>query len=174
MRVVAGSAKGRRLIAPPGRDTRPTSDRVREAVFSMLTSLGAIEDATIVDLFAGSGAMGIEALSRGAARATFVEADAAALRTIKANLDACAMGERATVTRGDATAFADAVDVAFIDPPYAFDAWPDLLDRLDARIAVVESDREVDLGAKWLVNKVRRYGSTVVSLAQRLPPGSGQ
>ena len=73
MRVVAGTARGRRLVAPAGRDTRPTSDRVRESIFNALHSLGAVEGATVVDLFAGSGALGIEALSRGAAHCTFVE-----------------------------------------------------------------------------------------------------
>ena len=167
MRVVAGTAKGRRLTTPPGRLTRPTSDRVREAVFSMLNSLDAIDGATVVDLFAGSGAMGIEALSRGAARAVFVESDAAAIRVIDANLEATGLSDRAAVRRADAATFSEAVDVAFIDPPYAFDAWPALLDGLDARFAVIESDREVEAGAKWLVNKARRYGGTVVTLVQR-------
>ena len=173
MRVVAGTARGRKLATPPGRSTRPTSDRVREAIFSMLTSLDAIQDATVADLFAGSGAMGIEALSRGASRGVFVESDTAALRVIQTNLDTTGLGDRADVRRADATAFTDPVDIAFIDPPYAFDGWPALLDALDARIAVVESDRDVDPGAKWLVNKVRRYGSTVVTLIQRTPPAGG-
>jgi 16S rRNA (guanine966-N2)-methyltransferase len=165
MRVVAGRARGRTLIAPKGRDTRPTSDRVREAIFNMLASLDAIEGATVVDLFAGSGAMGIEALSRGASHATFVERDAAAITVIEANLVATGLSDQAAVVRGDATSYTAAADIAFIDPPYAFDAWPSLLDALDVRIAVVESDREIDVGAKWQVNKVRAYGSTVVSLA---------
>jgi 16S rRNA (guanine966-N2)-methyltransferase len=167
MRVVAGSAKGRRLVAPAGTATRPTSDRVREAIFSMLASLDVLDGAVVVDLFAGSGALGIEALSRGAERATFVERDRDAAAVIEANLDATALRDRATVTRADAATFAGAVDVAFVDPPYEFDEWPALLDTLDAGLAVLESDREVDVGAKWLVNKVRRYGSTVVTLAER-------
>ncbi|MBA3652875.1 MAG: 16S rRNA (guanine(966)-N(2))-methyltransferase RsmD [Actinobacteria bacterium] len=167
MRVVGGEAKGRKLVAPTGRDTRPTSDRAREAVFNMLASLRVVDGAQVADLFAGSGAMGIEALSRGAARATFVERDGAAVRAIEANLQATGLSERATVVRGDATAPVGRMDVVFADPPYAFAAWTELLDQLDAAIAVLESDREIDVGAKWLVNKVRRYGSTVVTLAQR-------
>jgi 16S rRNA (guanine966-N2)-methyltransferase len=167
MRVVSGTAKGRKLVAPAGQGTRPTSDRVREAVFSMLASLGAIDDATVVDLFAGSGALGVEALSWGAAHATFVERERDAVAAIEANLEATRLGDRGTIIRGDASAMSGVFDVAFIDPPYEFDAWPALLDRLDAQVAVIESNREVDVGTKWLVNKVRRYGSTVVTLAQR-------
>ena len=111
--------------------------------------------------------MGIEALSRGASSAVFVESDSGALRIIEENLRTTGLADQAVVRRGDAGAFDDTVDVAFIDPPYAFDEWSALLDGLDARFAVIESDREVDVGAKWLVNKVRRYGSTVVTLAQR-------
>jgi 16S rRNA (guanine966-N2)-methyltransferase len=167
MRVVSGVARGRRLVAPAGLDTRPTSDRVREAIFSMLASLGGLDDVRVVDLFAGSGAMGIEALSRGAAHATFVETSAAALACIDTNLTATGLGERATVLRADATTFAGTVDIAFVDPPYAFDGWDSLFDTVDAGLVVAESDRELSVGAKWLVNKVRRYGSTVVTLAQR-------
>lgn len=167
MRVVAGSAKGRKLVAPAGRDTRPTSDRVREAVFSMLMSLDAVDGGTVADLFAGSGALGVEALSRGAAHVTFVEHDAAALRAIETNLASTGLADRATVKRADATTFDARVDLALIDPPYAFDGWATLLERLDADTAVLESDRELDVGAKWQVNKVRRYGSTVVALITR-------
>ena len=86
MRVVAGELRGRRIDAPPGLDTRPTTDKVREAVFNALGSLDLIRDATVADLYAGSGALGIEALSRGAAHCTFVERDRTALRTLRGNL----------------------------------------------------------------------------------------
>jgi 16S rRNA (guanine966-N2)-methyltransferase len=86
VRVVAGAARGRPLRAPAGRGTRPTSDRVREAMFSMLASMDALEGAVVVDLFAGSGALGIEALSRGAGRAVFVDDDRSALDAVQANL----------------------------------------------------------------------------------------
>ena len=90
MRVVAGTARGRPLVAPPG-------DRVREAVFNALWSRGALDGATVVDLFAGSGALGVEALSRGAAHATFVDDDREARRAVRRNLDACGLGDRATI-----------------------------------------------------------------------------
>ena len=94
--MVAGTAGGLRLVAPTGQSTRPTSDRVREATFNALHSLGAIEGADVLDLFAGSGAMGIEALSRGAAHATFVDHDERARAAVHANLDVTHLADRAT------------------------------------------------------------------------------
>ena len=121
MRVIAGSRKGHRISAPHGDATRPTGDRVREAAFNLI---GPVDDAVVLDLFAGSGAMGLEALSRGAAHATFVESNREACRTINRNLDKLAL-EGATVLCQDAlTALrADArtgarYDLVFVDPPY--------------------------------------------------------
>lgn len=173
MRVVAGEAKGRRLVAPPGRATRPTSDRVREAVFAALESLGAVRGATVVDLFAGTGAMGIEALSRGAARATFVDSDAGAIAAIRANLDATGFAGRAEVVRADVSrwlAGGGRFDLALVDPPYAFDGWAGLLERVDAAIVVAESDRELPVPAGWEVLRRKRYGTTVVTIAARKGP----
>src|SRR5919112_6803420 len=101
MRVIAGTYGGRRLQAPPGTDTRPTADRVREALFSILGE--RVDGARVLDLFAGSGALGIEALSRGAAEATFVDSAAPAIRAIRANLEA--LGAQAEVRRADALTF---------------------------------------------------------------------
>ena len=167
MRVVGGSARGRRLRAPAGRSVRPTSDRAREAIFNALQSRGGVEGARVVDLFAGSGALGIEALSRGAASATFVERDRAAAGVVRENLAALGLDGRVVVA--DAVAFAvreGGFDVAFADPPYDFDGWGELLGALDARLAVLESDRELDVGGGWEVVRVKRYGGTVVTLAQ--------
>lgn len=166
MRVVAGSARGRRLVAPEGRDTRPTGDRVRQAIFNALTSLDAVVGATVVDLYAGSGALGIEALSRGATHATFVERSSVALAAIRANLAATGLAARATVVQADALtwlATAAPVDLALADPPYAFADWPTLLARLPAALAVAESDREVEAPRGWLSLRVKRYGTTVVT-----------
>ena len=175
MRVVAGSAGGRRLAAPPGEAVRPTADRVREATFNALGSLGAVEGATVLDLFAGSGAMGIEALSRGATAATFVDRDARALAVVRANLDATGLAAHATVVRADAARFlagAGPFDLAVLDPPYATDdaAWTDLLTTLDADLAVVESDREVPLPPRWGILRSRSYGGSVVVLARATRP----
>jgi 16S rRNA (guanine966-N2)-methyltransferase len=121
MRIIAGSHRGRRISAPKGRDTRPTSDRVRENAFNLI---GPVDDAEVLDLFAGSGALGLEALSRGAAHATFVESDREACRVINANLDR--LGLHATVLCQDAVrAVAQEqrrFDLVLCDPPYGYDS----------------------------------------------------
>ncbi len=169
MRVVGGTARGRRLQAPAGSGVRPTSDRVREAMFDMLTSLGAVEGATVVDLFAGSGALGLEALSRGATAATFVDDDRAALDAVKVNLVTTGLYARATVVQADVLtwlATAPRFDLAFADPPYSFRDWSALLAQLDASLVVVESDREVDVEDAWKVLKSKHYGGTVVTMVE--------
>ena len=166
MRVVSGIARGRKLVAPKGDATRPTSDFVREAIFNSLQAHVDLDGATVLDLFAGTGALGIEALSRGAAHATFVEHGRDALAALRANLAATSLTDRATVVDADATkAPLPSVDVAFADPPYAFTAWDDLLTRVDAGIVVVESDREIVPPPPWRVLRAKRYGTTVVVLA---------
>lgn len=176
MRVVAGTARGRRLTAPAGRGTRPTSDRVREAIFSMLTAIGAVEGASVVDLFAGSGALGIEALSRGAAAAVFVDSDRSAKEAIEANL--AVLGPRsavpATVVVADAIRYAAGMGPAALvlaDPPYAFDRWGELLEVLHERAGVVvcETGGPLDPGPAWETVRVRTYGGTVVTVIQPLP-----
>lgn len=160
-------------MAPEGRDTRPTSDRVREAVFNALHSMGALEGARVLDLFAGSGALGVEALSRGATHATFVESARPALTAIHTNLDATGLADRATVVASDGRRFAGATthhfDVALLDPPYGFDddEWRDLLAVMPAELVVVESDREVPIGPGWAVTRTRRYSGTVVLFGRR-------
>ena len=166
MRVVAGIARGRKLVAPKGDATRPTSDFVREAIFNSLQAHVDLDGATVLDLFAGTGALGIEALSRGASHATFVEDAKAALAALRTNLDTTGFADRATVLADDATkAPLPAVDLAFADPPYAFTAWDDLLTRVDAGLLVIESDREIELPDPWRVLRAKRYGTTVVHLA---------
>jgi 16S rRNA (guanine966-N2)-methyltransferase len=167
MRVVAGIAGGRKLQAPAGPDTRPTSDRVREAVFSSLGSMDAVRGASVVDLFCGSGALGIEALSRGAASATFVDDDAAAIAAVRANLASTGL-DGGEVVRADAVRWLDggaAFDLALVDPPYSFNGWDTVFSRLRARFVVAESDRELDLPPGWLIVRQKRYGGTVVHLA---------
>ena len=121
MRIIAGTHRGHRIAAPKGRDTRPTSDRVRENAFNLI---GPVDDAEVLDLFAGSGAMGLEALSRGAARATFVELDRDACRVIDANLDK--LGLKGIVLPMDAVRALEqergTYDLVLCDPPYDYDA----------------------------------------------------
>jgi len=175
MRVVAGTAGGRRLQAPAGRGIRPTSERVREALFNALGSLDALTGSTVLDLFAGTGALGIEALSRGAVSATFVDADHGAVRAIKDNLAATHLGGRARVVQADVsrylgrTAPEPLFGVAFADPPYAFSEWASLLDRIPARLIAIEARLHVDVGDGWRALRSRRYGDTVVTLARRCP-----
>jgi len=173
MRVVAGIAGGRRIQTPTGRHLRPTSERVREAVFSSLWSLGVLEGARVLDLFAGSGALGIEALSRRAGSATFVEADPVAARTIEANLAATGLAATADfrVVHAAVARFLDDpggwFDVVFADPPYAFSDWPSVLGRLPADLGVLESRHEVEPGPGWMVTRSARYGGTVVTTVRR-------
>ena len=130
MRGVAGTLRGRPIVAPAGAATRPTTDRVREAMFNALESLGAIEDASAVDLYAGSGALGIEALSRGARRCTFVERDRDALRAIRTNLDKLSLNDCSNVVASDVLVSIGAlrgVDLVLVAPPYGFGAWTRLL-----------------------------------------------
>lgn len=144
---------------------------MREATFNALTSLDAIDGVEVLDLFAGSGAMGIEALSRGAASATFVDDDGRALAAIRANVAAVGFDDRSEVVRSDVGRFlagrARRVGLAVLDPPYSLadGAWASLLVALDADVAVLESDRELVIGEAWEILRVRRYGTTVVTLA---------
>ncbi len=173
VRVISGVARGRKLVSPEGTDTRPTPERVREATFNALGSLGAVTGATVLDLFAGSGAMGIEALSRGAARTTFVDEDIAARRAIEANLATCGLAESATVLAKPVERFVREArdrrwDLALLDPPYDYDGWPELLLDLPADLAVLESNREVEPPFGWEVLRAKRYGRTHVVIARRI------
>ena len=170
MRVVAGEFKGRPLRAPRGARTRPTADRVREALFSIL---GDVSGACVLDLFAGSGALGIEALSRGAASAEFVDNDPAAVAAIRRNLDA--VGAEAQVRRRDVVRFLAAVqgryDLVLVDPPYdsaARIAGP-LAERLPAVLAegarvVTESDKRHPLELPLPLLRERTYGDTRIAV----------
>jgi 16S rRNA (guanine966-N2)-methyltransferase len=149
-----------------------------------LTSLEAVEGATVVDLFAGTGALGIEALSRGAAHVTFVDRDPAAAAVIGENLAAVGLAEASSeVVRADVLAWLrhgrpgrpargsgdQAFDVALCDPPYDFGAWERLLDGLSADLAVLESSLPLEAPPGWVVRTIKRYGGTVVTLVQPLP-----
>ncbi len=174
MRVIAGRFGGRRLAAPPGRGTRPTSDRVREALFSIL---GPLDGETVLDLYAGSGALGIEALSRGARSVVFVERDPRALAVLRGNL--ATVGAEGEVRRGDVLAAlrdarerGETYDLVLCDPPYRL--APDLGRSLgealrpvlasEARV-VTESDRRAPLELDLLsLTDERRYGDTLIRI----------
>jgi 16S rRNA (guanine966-N2)-methyltransferase len=171
MRVVAGALGGRRLETPPGASTRPTTDKVRQAVFNALDSAALLDGARYVDLFAGSGAMGIEALSRGAASCTFVERDRVAAAVIRSNVDTLGLATVASVVLADAERWvlnmAEA-DVVVADPPYEFSRWTDLMAGLAAPVLVAESDAAIDPPSGWEVVRVRRYGRTAVTILRRI------
>ena len=153
MRVIGGTAKRRQLRAPDIEGLRPTSDRVREAIFDILASRGVIEGAARCSTrIAGSGALGIEALSRGAAAVCFVEADRRAVAAIRANLASTgfATSSAVRVVRADVPEFlagetGTRYDLALVDPPYSFDDWPSLLRLLRADLAVLETSSPVAL-----------------------------
>jgi 16S rRNA (guanine966-N2)-methyltransferase len=180
LRIVAGSRKGARIFAPKGLDTRPTGDRVREAVFNLI---GPVDGAEVLDLYAGSGAMGLEALSRGAARATFVESDREAAETILKNLDKLKL-EGAVVLREDARRklAADAAggrryDLVLIDPPYGMlpRILPSLASHLSAvvaenGVAVVESAAADEPDLPLPKRTSRRYGSARVTVFEGVRP----
>jgi len=171
VRVIAGEFGGRKLVTPEGTTTRPTTDKVRQAVFNSLTSMGVLEGAVVADLYAGSGALGIEALSRGAATCTFVERDRGALNALRENLKALQIDDRADIRATDVMAWVPAmrnVDIAFIDPPYDFDHWHELLGLLDVGLVVAESDQAVEAHPGYAVLRARRYGRTWVTLLERL------
>jgi 16S rRNA (guanine966-N2)-methyltransferase len=174
VRIVAGRWGGRRLTSPKGDATRPTSDRVREALFSILGD--RVQEARVLDLFAGSGALGLEALSRGAAAATFVDSAAPAVAAVKANLEA--LGGTAEVHRSDALRFlrtaqgkAQHYDLVLLDPPYRLaerlgrelsEALPAVL--APSALVISESDRRAPLPLDLPVTDERRYGDTLIRI----------
>ncbi len=143
MRVVSGELGGRKLVSPDGTSTRPTTDRAREAIFNALGSAGLLDGALVADLFAGTGAVGIEAISRGAAHCTFVERDRDALRALEENIDTLDLGDRSRMLRSDAMQAAVTLDVdmVFADPPYDFAAWDSCSPTVRADFVVAESGR---------------------------------
>lgn len=179
MRIVGGRLGGRVLKAPHGAQTRPTSEKVREAIFNILLNIhGSIEGDHVLDLFAGSGGLGIEALSRGALSCTFVDAAKPALAAIRANLHDLGLADRATILAGDAVGLAARHippapwNLVFVDPPYASELAVRAItalprDHLAAKpIVIIEHDRRnvpPDALGSLLRTDQRRYGDTLVS-----------
>lgn len=177
MRIIAGERRGARIAAPKGSGTRPTGDRAREAAYNLV---GPVDGAVVLDLFAGSGAMGLEALSRGARRCVFVESDRAACAVIRANLEKLRLTGALVLCRDvfqalrEERAAGRAYDLVLADPPY--DAWPDLEPRLadalpaalaENGILVVETSARVEPSLPLAPVASRRYGSARISLFTR-------
>ena len=177
MRIITGSARGRRLITPQGLDVRPTPEKVKEALFSALQF--DIEGRRVLDLFAGSGQLGIEALSRGAKSATFVDASPVSIKTVEKNLESTALKENARVIKSDYSAFCacakDTFDIAFLDPPYeegmllpAIKAVLPLMS--DYGIVICEHPPHVELPEEiggFAVNREYRYGKISVTVYRK-------
>jgi 16S rRNA (guanine966-N2)-methyltransferase len=171
VRIIAGIRRGHGIAAPRGEGTRPTGDRVREAAFNLI---GPVDDATVLDLFAGSGALGLEALSRGAASVTFVESDPAACHTIQRNLAKLRLtGARVTCADAVWTLRQEtrAYDLVLVDPPY--ELWPELEPKLapllarvvaPAGVLVVETDERTEPALPLHMRTSRRYGSARLTL----------
>lgn len=171
MRIIAGLYRGREIVSPPGKDTRPTSNRAREALFSMLISrVGSFDGLQVADLFAGSGSLGLEALSRGAAHCTFVETDPAALAAIKANV--ARMGAEATVRAGTAENFhGGPFDLVFCDPPFLSGLGHKALARITvapggwASIETARTENVVVDG--YEIDTMRKYGKAKITLLRK-------
>ncbi len=177
MRIIAGDRRGARITAPKGTATRPTGDSVREAAYNLI---GPVEDATVLDLFAGSGAMGLEALSRGARRCVFVESDRAACAVIRDNLEklrltgALVLGKDVFQALREERGAGRSYDLVLVDPPYG--AWPELEPRLAEALPavlapdgllVVETSAKVEPGLPLALVTSRRYGSARITLFKR-------
>lgn len=173
MRIVSGSARGRRLAIPDGLGTRPTADRVKEALFNSLFSLGYIEGLAFCDLYAGTGSLGLEALSRGAHSVTFVENNRFALEVLRMNVAALGFSEVGEVVAGDAIAFlrrGARFDVILADPPYSDDPWNEIFELADAQAVVTESERPIgaaQVSRRWRRIREREYGTTIMTVFEQ-------
>jgi len=179
MRVITGTARGRRLKELEGMETRPTTDRVKEGLFNIIQF--DIEGRKILDLFAGTGQLGIEALSRGAASATFVDQRRDAVAIVRDNLKITDLADRARVVNGEAVAFLSAAkekyDIIFVDPPYAADLWESALEAISRfdilsnhGIIICESplEREMpEMEAPYFLHRTYRYGKIKITTYHR-------
>jgi 16S rRNA (guanine966-N2)-methyltransferase len=170
MRVISGTARGRSLKAGVPNGVRPTSDRVKEAMFAMVFSRGGVATWNVVDLFCGTGALGIEALSRGAAFVTFVDESVRSIKATEENLLAVGLDLGSTARyRSTLPGWTPQVpvDLVFADPPYGFSGWAALLEGFPAEMAVCESSAPIGDIVGWETAKVNTYGSTLVTVLER-------
>ena len=179
MRIIAGELKGRKLVTPKDDSVRPTTDKVKEAVFSML--MPWLPDSVVLDLFAGTGSLGLEALSRGAKRAYFVDRDRRSIAMVRENVAHCRVEDRSVILCSDHASamnrIHDTVDIVFLDPPYKAGLMTDCLQRLDSSGLVPEGGLVVaEHGAQETLPeecagfnriKERRYGKICISVYER-------
>jgi len=179
MRVITGTARGRKLTTPEGSEIRPTTDRVKEGIFSSIQF--QIEGRRVLDLFAGSGQMGVEALSRGAESAIFIDSSSAAIQVIKNNLDKTGLSENARVIQMDYQAFllttSQTFDVAFVDPPYRqgilHETLPLLAEKMSEGGVIVcecpEEEQLPDQAGEMMLDRVYEYGNVKVATYRTTP-----
>lgn len=185
MRIIAGQWRGRPLVAPPGDSTRPTSDRAREGLFSMLASrLGSFDGLRVADLFAGTGALGLEALSRGAAHCTFIERERSAIVAIERNIAKLDAGARSEVRTGAVERAGpprEPFDLVFMDPPYGEGLTQAALDRLAGDrwvgaggwISIEKGPEPLQLPEGVAVDAERRFGKAHLLLLRRIAGPGG-
>jgi 16S rRNA (guanine966-N2)-methyltransferase len=168
MRVIGGTARGRPLKAKLPASVRPTTDYAREAIFSMLESRGGLVDLVVADLYCGSGAMGIEAMSRGASKVYFVDADPACLAAVKMNLEPLKFDAEAVFVRTMLPVWSPPsdLDLVLADPPYGPLDLASVLNAVVANRVMVENDRHMDAPEGWIVTKTKRYGTTLVTMLE--------
>ena len=179
MRVISGSARGRKLISPDGNNVRPTLDRVKEAVFNMISF--DITDANILDLFAGSGALGIEALSRGAKKAVFVDSESSSLSVVRQNLTLTRLEDRAECVHKDFSSYLetthDSFDIIFLDPPYAAGFLEEALIKIRERkllnedgtiVCELDSQDEYHILDGYRLYRDKKYGKARILLMKEL------
>lgn len=168
MRVISGEGKGRKLIKPNSEQIRPTKDRVKEAIFNSLHSYALISNNTFLDLFSGTGSLGIEALSRGAKSVVFVDNHDEAINCISLNIEKFGYTQDSQIHRIDALSYLErkiVYDVVLLDPPYDFEAWEQTLKLVQARTIVIESAKAIIPDPKWRTIKTQKYGQTHLLIA---------
>jgi 16S rRNA (guanine966-N2)-methyltransferase len=178
LRVISGTARGKKLFSPDGKDTRPTADRVKESIFNIIAP--CIRDAVVLDLFAGSGSLGIEALSRGAKKAVFCENSKKAMEIVKKNLAASNLAEKSVLEKRDYLDYLntcdEVFDIIFLDPPYTLGYYEKALDVIKKRrllspegIVVAERGKAYDISFPGFeIIKDRRYGNSFVTIFKRM------
>ncbi len=184
MRIISGSKRGKKLFAPEGDRVRPTSDRVKEALFDILQF--SLEGKVFLDLFAGSGQVGLEALSRGASQAVFVDVSADSLRVVKKNIAASGFADGSQVVRADFAAFLrgarQVFDIAFLDPPYQMGLLPAALPLTAERMAKdgvilcehLRGERLPERAGEFACQKIYYYGKTALTLYRREEGGAAE
>ncbi len=176
MRVIAGELRSRKLIPPKGPLTRPITDRAKESIFNMLASLGVLEDAKVLDLYAGSGSFGIESLSRGADYVDFVERSQAGVEALNTNISTLGLGLKSRVHKVGVETFlkgnaSSVYDIVFCDPPYKDNPWSDIFALINSSLLVGHAADPIELAASWDEVRRRTYGRSHILIAESVGVG---